>query len=318
MMQIENTTDGMLNHTFPGIVRTSITSYHIMTIVTGILAGISNGLLLIAMVRYRSTFFTSKGAYLIANLAIADLLTVLNFSLWGLNNAFRLSQALGEAILTISWSSTEASFLTILVMSLERYIAIVYPLKAQVWLSKSRTIKSCVAIWFIAAVCGACMSLYPLTAKFCFTIVFQITNSRHNVLQLQDCHQAEGADGDFVDVYAVERYPGYAQQRTSSAGAQADGGSALAGAHLDHHGSAIHICIADYLRAAPVHGGQQRLEITTFCELLLPRWNHELRVQPDCLRVALAQVSFSSGCELFTAGETRERLSQDPLALILC
>ena len=164
-----------MNHTFPGIVRTSITSHRIMTIVTGILAGISNGLLLIAMVRYRSTFSTSKGAYSIANLAIADLLTGLNSSLWGLNNAFRPPEALGEAIFSISWSSTEASFLTILVMSLERYIAIVFPFKAQVWLSKSRTIKSCVAIWFIAAVCDACMSLSLLIVQFCLTIVFQIT-----------------------------------------------------------------------------------------------------------------------------------------------
>ena len=175
MMTIENTTGGMLNHDFFGIFGTSITPVYILITVIGILTLVLNGLLLIAMVQYRSTIFTSKGAYLIANLAIADLLTGLNSSLWGLQIAFRLPQALKKAMLSILLTSLEASFLTILVMSLERYIAIVFPLKAQIWLSKRRTIKSCVAVWFIAALCGVCMALSRLIVRFCFTILFEIT-----------------------------------------------------------------------------------------------------------------------------------------------
>ena len=174
-LQNENTTSGMLNDTSLGIVGTSIASVNILMTVVGILAVVLNGLLLIAMLRYRSTIFTSKGAYLIANLAIADLLTGLNSSRWGLQIAFPLPQAVNKALLSIWWTSIEASFLTILVMSLERYIAIVFPLKAHVWLSKTRTIKSCVAVWFIAALCGASIALSPLIVKFCLTIVLEIT-----------------------------------------------------------------------------------------------------------------------------------------------
>ena len=174
-MTIENTTDGMLNKTFPGIVGTSITSYHILTTIIGILGVVLNGSLLIAMVRYRSTIFTSKGAYLIANLAIADILTGLNSSLWGLRYALRLHQTINKAVFTILWTSIEASFLTILVMSLERYIAIVFPFKAQVWLSKTRTIKCFIAVWLISAMSGVCMELSHEIVTLCLSGVFEIT-----------------------------------------------------------------------------------------------------------------------------------------------
>ena len=156
-MTIENTTgdviDAMLNSTAShgGIAETRLTWFDILTIVVGILAVVLNGSLLIVMVRYRSTIFTSKSAYLIANMAMADLLTALNSSLWSLKNTYKLPQVLTTATLSTFWTSVLASFLTIFVMSLERYIAIVFPFKAQVWLSKARTIISCITVWFIAA-----------------------------------------------------------------------------------------------------------------------------------------------------------------------
>ena len=56
VMTIENTTGGMLNKTFPGIVGTNIKSYDVLMTVIGILGVVSNCLLLIAMVRYRPQF----------------------------------------------------------------------------------------------------------------------------------------------------------------------------------------------------------------------------------------------------------------------
>ena len=181
MMTIENTTgdviDAMLNSTAShgGIAETRLTWFDILTIVVGILAVVLNGSLLIVMVRYRSTIFTSKSAYLIANMAMADLLTALNSSLWSLKNTYKLPQVLTTATLSTFWTSVLASFLTIFVMSLERYIAIVFPFKAQVWLSKTRTIKSCVAVWFIAVLCCACKIVFGEIVSFCLTTIFEIT-----------------------------------------------------------------------------------------------------------------------------------------------
>ena len=213
VMTIENTTGGMLNKTFPGIVGTNIKSYDVLMTVIGILGVVSNCLLLIAMVRYRSTIFTCKGAYLIANMAIADLLTGLNSSRWGLRITFQLPQALDKALFSIWWTSVEVSFLTILVMSMERYIAIVFPFKAQVWLSKTRTIKSCM--------CRSVVHRSPVqrvhcplpTNRPCLPHDFlRNHNTCDNVLLLQDYHQAERAEGDF-DVHAIDQHPGYAQPR---------------------------------------------------------------------------------------------------------
>ena len=182
-MMTNNSTGGVISSMFNnnttaspgGVADTSITPYGIFTTVIGILAVVLNGLLLIAMLRNTSTIFTSNGAYLVANVAIADLLTGLNSSLWGLQNAFRPPEALTDAMLSLYWTSIEASFLTIFVMSLERYIAIVFPFTAEVWLSKTRTIQSCVVVWIFSAVCGACITFSRFIASFCLMVVFEIT-----------------------------------------------------------------------------------------------------------------------------------------------
>ena len=181
MMTIENRTVGVMSAMFNntashgGIAETCPTWFDVLILVIGILAVVLNGFLLIAMVRYRSTIFKSKGAYLIANVAISDLINGLNSSILRLKYTFQIAEALTTAISSIFWTSLLASFFTIFVMSLERYIAIVFPFKAQVWLSKTRTIKSCVAVWLIAALCSAWEVVFGNIASFCLIFIFEIT-----------------------------------------------------------------------------------------------------------------------------------------------
>lgn len=151
------------------------TPYDILTTIIGGMAVILNGLLLIAMIRNASEIFTSNGAYLVANVAIADLLTGLNSSLWGIKNSFMLSKRLRIASFSIFWTSIEASFLTIFIMSLERYIAILHPFKANLWLSKTRTIQSCILTWILSGLCGLFMAFYTETAPLFFALFFEIT-----------------------------------------------------------------------------------------------------------------------------------------------
>ena len=180
-MTIENGTvdvvSAMFNNTASHgvIAETSHMWFYVLMLVIGILAVVLNGLLLIAMVRYRSTIFMSKGAYLIANLAISDLVNGLNSSILGLTYKFQLPEALTTAISSIFFTSLVTSFFTIFVMTWERYIAIMFPFKAQVWLSKTRIIKSCVAVWFIAALCGACKGVFGEIVLFCLIFIFEIT-----------------------------------------------------------------------------------------------------------------------------------------------
>ena len=138
-------------------------------------------------------------------------------------------------------------------------------------------------------------------------------NCRHNVLLLQDRHEAERAEDDF-DVHALERRPGYAQQCELSAGVQADDRRGLARGHLDHHCSAVYFCLPDFLRATSFH---VEPEIRTFLGLLLTRWTHKLCAQPHRLCVALAELSFSP-VAISSLPLTSGCLSEDRLALILC
>lgn len=174
MLTINTTTASVsptLNKSPPAVV----TPYEVFILVIGMLAVLLNGLLLIAMVRNASTIFTSNGAYLVANLAIADLLTGLNSSIWGFKNAFPFPRYLEIVVFSMFWTSIEASFLTISVMSLERYIAIVFPFTAEVLVSKARTIQSCVAVWILSGFCGVFMALNRAVVSFGLTLVFEIT-----------------------------------------------------------------------------------------------------------------------------------------------
>ena len=151
------------------------TPYDILTTVIGAMAVILNGLLLIAMFRNTNKIFTSNGAYLVANVSIADLLTGVNSSLWGFMRSFQFSQQIRRASFSLFWSSIEASFLTIFIMSLERYIAIIHPFKANLWLSKTRTIKSCVLIWIVSGLGGLCVAFYPERTRLILAFFFEIT-----------------------------------------------------------------------------------------------------------------------------------------------
>ena len=142
---------------------------------------------------------------------------------------------------------------------------------------------------------------------------YRVHNCRHNVLLLQDRHEAERAEDDF-DVHALERRPGYAQQCELSAGVQADDRRGLARGHLDHHCSAVYFCLPDFLRATSFH---VEPEIRTFLGLLLTRWTHKLCAQPHRLCVALAELSFSP-VAISSLPLTSGCLSEDRLALILC
>ena len=70
---------------------------------------------------------------------MVDLVTGFNSTPRRLKNEFQFSKTPTNAIYTIFWTSLPTSDFTIFFMSMKRYIAIVFPFKAQFWLSKART-----------------------------------------------------------------------------------------------------------------------------------------------------------------------------------
>ena len=142
---------------------TSVTQKHdipvasqAIVIVIGLLSVLFNGLLLIVMTLNAKQVFASLGSYFIANLAIADFLTGINSIIWGISGFTGLSQAVNNALLRVFWTTVQVSFYTIFVMSTERLIAIVFPFRAALVMSKKKTIFYCFLVWFFAIVLSAC------------------------------------------------------------------------------------------------------------------------------------------------------------------
>ena len=147
----------------------------LLVIIVGILAVSFNGVLLIAMLRNKATIFTSNAAYLIANLAIADLLTGASAVRYGIVHIQIISTFVDSVLLSLFWTSIQVSLLTIFIMSLERYIAIVYPFKAEEWLTKKRTLQSIAVTWFLSCLSGVLRIFYDTIMMLSLSAFFELT-----------------------------------------------------------------------------------------------------------------------------------------------
>ena len=146
-------------------------------------------------------------------------------------------------------------------MSLARYIAIVFPFKAQVWLSNTRTIRSGVAVWFIAALCGACEVVFGSDiVSFCLTFIFEITI----LVTLLPYYKIAIKLRQRRMFLTSLQPPGTRVTRAIvdlSARLPADDGR---GRPHDLHCSAVRGRHAHFPRPTSVHSGQVRPEFTTF------------------------------------------------------
>ena len=92
----------------------TITPNNLLVVLTGILAISLNGLLLIAMLRKKATIFTSNGSYLVANLAVADLLTGVSALRYGIANGRVISKFVNGIFLSLFWPVSKHRFLSCL------------------------------------------------------------------------------------------------------------------------------------------------------------------------------------------------------------
>lgn len=146
-----------------------------LTLAIGILSVLFNGTLLIVMTLNSRQVFASLGSYFIANLAVADLITGLNSIGWGMNGFHPFSLGVQKALLCVFWITVQVSFYTILVMSTERLIAIVFPFRAALLMSKKKTVLYCVAVWIVAIICAVFINLEcGKTVMFALIVFFEL------------------------------------------------------------------------------------------------------------------------------------------------
>lgn len=123
---------------------------------------ISNGFLLVVFAIDPLRCLRSVSSGLILNLCIADLVTALMLFLWTtmLWNWASDPYKVGQVIFCFVWFGYSASFLTIALLSLERYIAIRYIWATDTIVTKRRSLCGVVVIWFISGI-----SFIPLDHK---------------------------------------------------------------------------------------------------------------------------------------------------------
>ena len=158
-----------------------VTVIYIVIFVTGIIGNICT-----CIVIARNRFMQTATNYYLFNLAIADLMVLLlglpleTYSFW---RAY--PWIFGEAFCVIrtmaAETSTYASILTITAFTIERYIAIVHPMKAQTVSSLPRAVKIIVIIWVLSALCSV-----PMVVQF--GVVYIVDKDDNIIPESALCH----------------------------------------------------------------------------------------------------------------------------------
>ena len=158
-----------------------ITVVYCIIFVTGIVGNIST-----CLVIARNKYMQTATNYYLFNLAIADLLVLVlglpqeTYTFWS-----AYPWIFGETFcvirIMVAETSTYASILTITSFTIERYVAICYPMKAQTMSSLSRAIKVIILIWIISAVCSV-----PVVYQF--GVVYYPDANNQSILESAQCN----------------------------------------------------------------------------------------------------------------------------------
>ncbi|XP_046851016.1 galanin receptor 2b-like [Xenia sp. Carnegie-2017] len=76
--------------------------------------------------------------------------------------------------LSMIWTTIEASLMSLVFLSIERVIAVCYPLTCKIIVSVKRTIVTLCVIWIFAFSCGVFITLDVFKTQFALTIVFEV------------------------------------------------------------------------------------------------------------------------------------------------
>lgn len=113
---------------------------------------ISNGFLLLVFAVDPLRCLRSVSSGLILNLCFADFLTAIMIFFWATMHWTWAPDLVADIIFCLVWFGYSASFLTIALLSLERYIVIRHIWSADTIVTKRRTVYAVVVIWLTSAI----------------------------------------------------------------------------------------------------------------------------------------------------------------------
>ena len=157
-----------------------VTVIYCIIFLTGIVGNVCT-----CIVIARNKYMQTATNYYLFNLAIADLLVLIlglpqeTYMFWS-----AYPWIFGETFCVIrtmaAETSTYASILTITAFTVERYVAICHPMKAQTMSSLQRAIKVIIGIWIISGICSIPMVLQ-------FGVVYIKDASGQDILESASC-----------------------------------------------------------------------------------------------------------------------------------
>ena len=133
----------------------------IFVLTVGLFSLVTNGVLLYILLRDPLKCFKASTTYFIISLAFSDLLTGTNACFFGLAKPLALTPDLQNYLLSLFWITTQVSFLTLLAMSVERFLIVKYPIYCRVWITKKRVSFAIACIWSVSATLGGLVLLPP-------------------------------------------------------------------------------------------------------------------------------------------------------------
>ncbi|XP_028394272.1 adrenocorticotropic hormone receptor-like [Dendronephthya gigantea] len=137
--------------------------------IQGSLGILFNGVLLFVFWRNKTPEFRVGTCYVIGNLALADCLTGVAVLL--LASGY---EPIESFQISMIWTTIEASLMSLMFLSLERFLAFYYPLMSKSIVTVKRTIIVIIIIWFFAIICGVFVNLYTTESQFAMTIIYEL------------------------------------------------------------------------------------------------------------------------------------------------
>ena len=184
----------------------------VFVLTVGLLSLLTNGVLLYILLRDPLKCFKASSTYFIISLSLSDLLTGTNACFYGLDQFLLLTPDHHRYLLSLFWITTQASFLTLLAMSVERFLIVKYPIYCRVWITKKRVSLAIACIWGISATLGGLvllppphldyvqfsifceffLSVFVITGLYTF-ILFEIRRSQKKVKETGQLHKGSGS-----------------------------------------------------------------------------------------------------------------------------
>ena len=157
----------------------------VLGLVIALLSVVLNGFLLLVLAKERKSFLHMRVTYYIINLGIADFLTGAVILFLVIAHVFQiaLTTSCENFLVLFNWITMQCSFYTLVLMSIDRLVIVLYSLSWSSILTVRRTMISIIAVWLVSIAGGIVMHFYQLETRLAIlsfvelSIVIFICNS---------------------------------------------------------------------------------------------------------------------------------------------